>query len=448
MTGRATGDDFVVLGAYQSAYQGGGDYFLTKFTSTGALAFSTYLGGDAAEASTPRVVVDLASRATVIGDSTSLNWPSADDIRHFDAPLYKSVDAGVTWRRITGGLRTSVYTLAATTSGKPVWYAGTADGVYTSIDGGETWRPASAGLGPEPSVYRIVLDPAHADTAFAGTFNGLYRTRDRGANWTKIDSERFGAWPQRLGLAVDGNGVVFAGKWIDGSGLRRSLDGGDTWTDVSAGLRRGPTGAPHTVEDVVFDQNHRGAVYALDYDSLYRSDDGGSSWRLFGTLPASAVDAIAVPWGRPHRLFALEWNRLFRSDDDGNTWQTLPYISDVRSPLVTIPQEPDSLYIVDLDRAGRIFLAVSRDAGVRWETLGTGSFSSSLTCLAVDSRDPRTILVGGPVNSRALVAGFDQAGAQIRYSGFSPGAGGLAAQDPTGAVYIMSGGSIVKLRAP
>src|SRR5206468_159175 len=142
----------------------------------------------------------------------------------------------------TSGLKASVFTIATSPRDR-TWYAGTADGVYRSIDNGESWTKSSAGINPNYAgyidTYQIAIDPAHPGTAYAGTLSGTYKSEDRGSTWTLVDPQTFfpGLTTQAQ-LVVDGNGWVYLGT----AGVRRSQDGGKTWTTISDGFVKGPTG--------------------------------------------------------------------------------------------------------------------------------------------------------------------------------------------------------------
>jgi photosystem II stability/assembly factor-like uncharacterized protein len=70
-----------------------------------------------------------------------------------------------------------VLTLAGTSSGDELWYAGASDGIYVSRDAGMTWQRSNIGLAAgEEETSEIVVDPVHSATAYAGTRGGAYKT--------------------------------------------------------------------------------------------------------------------------------------------------------------------------------------------------------------------------------------------------------------------------------
>jgi hypothetical protein len=56
-------------------------------------------------------------------------------------------------------------------------YAALSGGVYVTYDGGAVWQPLSGGLGPNPLVYSVALDPADPSLLYAFTPDGLFRLK-------------------------------------------------------------------------------------------------------------------------------------------------------------------------------------------------------------------------------------------------------------------------------
>jgi photosystem II stability/assembly factor-like uncharacterized protein len=236
--------------------------------------------------------------------------------------LFKSGDGGLHWSPIFDDEPvSSVGALAVAPSDHNVVWAGTGEpfirshisigwGVYRSTDAGTTW--AKMGLDSTGRIARIVVDPRDADRVFVCAQGhdygpqpdkGVFRTDDGGKTWQKVlfVDENTGC----SDLVMDPNNprILFAGFWQleihtwgresggPGSGLYRSDDGGATWKALEGkGLPRKPWGKV----GLAMSRANSSRVYALievgdgvpwhgkdtQNGRLWRSDDGGVTWQM------------------------------------------------------------------------------------------------------------------------------------------------------------------------
>jgi len=434
--GTTKATDFSTRGAMQPSNAGGSDYFLAKITSAGRLEASTYIGSTSDELGGPAyplLTVDLAGRPTIVGASSSRSQILAG-MDHPDVPLYVSRDDGGTWTRSDAGLQTSVYTVAVSPQDRTA-YAGTADGVYRSTDDGASWRLASTGIGPAYNgalnSYQLAIDPAHAGTLYAGTLTGLYKTDNRGDTWTRIDGEPFfrGGGVQAQ-VVVDGNGWVYLGTL----GIRRSRDGGATWTNISNGLTVGPTGRYESVSTIVFDPDAAGTIYTIQNNRLYRTTDAGETWIDQGALSPVGYESIAIPPGRPGRVFASSWDKVYRSNQGIGAWTPLD-VAVARAHFAIDRQRPDTVFVSDGWTGGSI--AVSRDAGETWRRLSTPIASAPV----VDPLRPSSLFLPGGIRSLPFFAQLDETLTTVRYASFVDAPLPRAAVvDAAGSIYLLPGG--------
>ena len=227
--------------------------------------------------------------------------------------LWKTADGGNSWRPVTDGqiASSSVGAVAVSASNPDVVYVGMGetqlrgnvmqgDGVYASTDAGATWR--HAGLADTLSIARLRVHPTDPKTVFAAALGdptqpsparGVYRTRDGGANWKKVlfRDERTGA----VDLVLDPHNpdTVYAALWQvyrvpwqlwsggPGSGLFKSIDTGETWTEITRapGMPGGVIGKIGITVSAA-DSRRLYAVVEATAGGLYRSDDAGASWTL------------------------------------------------------------------------------------------------------------------------------------------------------------------------
>ena len=224
-----------------------------------------------------------------------------------DRGLYKSSDGGKTWKAVlTAGEDTGVTDVCFDTKNPDVLYAATYQrrrnvgvvigggpeaGVFKSEDAGKSWKKLTKGL-PETNLGRIALavSPqkpevvyAHVQTAVAGP--GFYRSDDGGATWTK------GA-----ALAVqDGQyyGEIFCDPakfdrvYVMDMVIRITEDGGKTF--------RTPNWTMHPDNHAIaFDPTDANHLIVGNDGGLYETQDNGKTWRHFDTLSTTQFYRIAV----------------------------------------------------------------------------------------------------------------------------------------------------------
>ncbi|HTK29638.1 MAG TPA: hypothetical protein VL309_08815 [Vicinamibacterales bacterium] len=227
--------------------------------------------------------------------------------------LWKTTDGGTTWHPVTDGQihSSSVGAVAVAPSNPDIVYIGTGesdirgniaqgDGAYKSIDGGKTWT--HIGLDATQNISKIRVDPANPDLVYVAAFGhhaapnpdrGVFRSKDGGKTWEKIlfRDDKTGA----IEIVLDPNNprVIYAALWEafrnahmmssggPGSGLFKSTDGGDHWTELShnPGLPKGVFGKIG-LDVSRADSNRVYAQIEADDGGFFSSDDGGATWKL------------------------------------------------------------------------------------------------------------------------------------------------------------------------
>jgi len=232
--------------------------------------------------------------------------------------VWKSTDYGDTWNPIFDDQPTaSIGALAIAPSNPDIIYVGsgeglrrpdlsTGDGIYKSLDGGRTWQ--HLGLRDGQQIGAILVDPRDPNRVFAAVLGhpygpneerGVFRSIDGGLNWQKVlyKDDNTGA----IDLAFDprNSKIIYADMFASrrppwttgnsysgpGSGLYKSTDGGTSWRQLTKGL---PTWSDHLGRiglGVAPSDGNR--IYALvdspKLGGLYRSDDEGESWQQINT---------------------------------------------------------------------------------------------------------------------------------------------------------------------
>lgn len=169
-------------------------------------------------------------------------------------------------------------------------------GVYRSVDGGDKW--SLMGLEGTERISRIMVHPGNPDIVYVAALGhlwgpneerGLFRTRDGGQTWDKVLYVDENTGCSDFDMDPDNPEVLYAGMWQfrrsgwdfysggQGSGLYKSTDGGDSWTELLEGLPEGEKGRV-AVRVSPVDPARVYTLVEADRTALYRSDDRGVSW--------------------------------------------------------------------------------------------------------------------------------------------------------------------------
>jgi photosystem II stability/assembly factor-like uncharacterized protein len=172
-----------------------------------------------------------------------------------------------------------------------------------------------------------------------------------------------------------------------------SNDGGYTWSR----LARVGDGDHYVVDHIVFDPAQSETIYAAawsvetDGGDVFRSDDGGRTWRALAGMHGKSVRSLALAASNPNTLVAGALDGVFRSGNGGQTWEPIsppghPEIKNIES-LAIDPQNPDVIY------AGTWHLPwKTTDGGRTWDSIKDGVIDDSdVFSIILDPRDSRVL---------------------------------------------------------
>ncbi|HKW44636.1 MAG TPA: hypothetical protein VJN22_03205, partial [Candidatus Eremiobacteraceae bacterium] len=311
--------------------------------------------------------------------------------------LYRTRNGGMNWQDVWSHqpvASVGAVTIAAndarlvwvgTGEGNPRNDASYGDGVWRSQDGGATWR--HMGLDGTFVITRILVDPTNPKTILVGALGdtskdsaqrGVYRSSDGGLTWQKSLYIGPGSGIADMAWNVRDPHVVFAAMWRfrrrpwtfesggPDDGLYKSTDEGRTWSPVTGGgFPSGPLGrigvavAPSDARRVY-------AVVQSKTGVLWRSDDGGVTWRLLNSdsevnQRPFYMSRIAVDPANADHVFAMSEN-LMESDDGGSHFHELT--GAVHQDHHDLWVASDGLRMIEASDGGS---PISLDGGKTWD---------------------------------------------------------------------------------
>ncbi|MBU8893210.1 MAG: hypothetical protein KOO66_10555 [Bacteroidales bacterium] len=298
--------------------------------------------------------------------------------------VWKTSNSGTTWKPIFDGQ--NVYSIGCVTidAGNPnIIYVGTGeniggrhvgygDGVYRSNDGGASWE--NIGLKESHHISKIIVHPENSDIIWVaaqgplwskGGERGLFKSVDGGKTWKKTLGDNI--WVGVTDIVIDPRNpnCLYAATWQrhrnvaaymgggPGTGVYKSVNGGDTWDKLTKGLPKSNMGkiglaiSPQK-PDVIY------AAIELDQRTggVYRSTNRGASWEKRSDVVSGATG--------PHYY----------------------------QELYACPHQFDKIYLVD------VRMQISEDGGKTFKRMKEEFKHSDNHSIAFKNDDPNYLLVG------------------------------------------------------
>ena len=387
--------------------------------------------------------------------------------------IFKTTDGGATWQPIFDDMdMLSIGDMEISKNNTDIIWVGTGepnagggslvydgDGIYTSEDAGATWQ--SKGLPNIGSVGKVLIDPNNDDTILVAAMGplfrnddnrGVYRTQNGGDTWEQVlfVSDVTGAID--MAIHPTNGDIVYAAMWerirrpettVFGgatSGLYRSTNGGDTWTEMTNGLPSAASEKGRISIDI--SQSNPNVLYARyanaagSIQGVYRSQDGGDTWQEQNATQLTNVGfhwwfrGIFVDPTDENTIYNVDFE-VQKSTDGGANWSTA-------FPNVHVDQHAMAF---NASAGGEVLLG--NDGGLYYSNDDGASSTKDITLpitqlyrLYVDPQDENKVYAGAQDNStmRTTTGGLSNWNIINGGDGFQP----LVDATNTNVIYALS----------
>lgn len=318
----------------------------------------------------------------------------------YDGGVFISQDGGRTWKDASRGYSgAQAWSIDVHPSDPAMAAVASKNGIHITKDGGQTWQGLITD-GQLNNLTSTAFDPATPATILLGTEidGSIWKTRDGGKNWRRASGPLGEDIPggrrtiYRIAYAPSNPKTVFAATGIDtltvhipdettGTGVLKSMDGGNSWEQVNRGLE----GANFNSLDLAIHPQDEKIVYLGTLTGgVYKTVDGGITWSPAKQgLQAKEIRSIAIDPYHPETVFAgTGGSGIWCSKDEGASWAQISIGLPPEASIFSMVFDPAQQGVVyAADRFSGVY--ASRDAGETWIRINNGLQMRAVNKLAI-----------------------------------------------------------------
>jgi photosystem II stability/assembly factor-like uncharacterized protein len=340
--------------------------------------------GNSAEMVLDHIVIDPTDSRNLFAAAWNAQLPNSD------GDLFRSHDAGKTWEIVADLHGKSLRALSMAASDPKILVVGTLDGIYRSRNGGRDFERISPANHAEiKNVESIAIDPVNPDVIYAGTWHLPWKTEDGGKTWHNI----------KKGVIDDSDVFSIVIDHAQPANIFISACSGIYRSDSAGELFRKIQGIPYSARRtrmLQMDPTDHNVVYAGTTEGLWKTIDGGATWKHMTGSNIIINDVLIDPRQPSRVLLATDRSGMLASDDGGVTFtaSNRGFTHRQAAALLVDRKNSNVLYagVLNDKEFGGVF--VSPNAGQTWKQNSDG----------LDGRD---VFVLRQAADSTLVAGTD-----------------------------------------
>jgi|WetSurMetagenome_2_1015567.scaffolds.fasta_scaffold79952_3 photosystem II stability/assembly factor-like uncharacterized protein len=257
------------------------------------------------------------------------------------------------------------------------------------------------------TINHIAIDNHNPNKLLCSTENTLYRSVDKGNNWVVVDNQIQGKI-KTIAINPQSTNVIYVGAENSNLGeIYKSEDGGISW-------RKYGDYTGYLINALAINHYNPDVLYVIDNGGdgrFYKSINGGENWfkvaNIQGsTSPATVPTSIVVDPQNPNIVYVTTFQSIFdpttdgifKSIDQGTTWEKQKFLGNYfpfygeKIPIAIDPQNTNIVYVGHPE--GKT-LFKSSDGGTTWENIFENTTLKLLIeTIAIDPHRPNIVYLG------------------------------------------------------
>jgi photosystem II stability/assembly factor-like uncharacterized protein len=335
-------------------------------------------------------------------DCIAVDPNNASVLYAFGNNILKSVNGGISWIANIEPVRGQIMDIAIHPDNSEIIHAcghlydsnGNGFGHFRSANSGETWTMHCPVREPF-RAYSMIIDPNDPNTVYivGNTYNGhswenvkaaIFRSVDGGESWTDVSPEIKKSIRDIIVNPDSSNCLYFT----DGAKLYKSKNRGDDWTLLSDSVSLG--------NRLAIDPNNTNIMYAYGRGTVYKSTNGGISWteQTNGISQYTLGKDLEVDNSDSDNLFLATNKGFFKSTNSGVDWQ---YSSngidciEVNALKIAHSESPIAYVISEAVELFKSTNITEKTSPIIWERLYSWAPYKEFADMAVDPDDPHIL---------------------------------------------------------
>ncbi len=228
--------------------------------------------------------------------------------------INKTTNGGKSWQDQQSGTMQTLWSLSFINSSTG-WVSGANNTILHTIDGGTSWQVQNMPSDTTKTFTAIGFTDIN-NGCVVSNYGQIYHTANAGQSWTKQAKCDMNV-PGIISFVDSQTGFV---KPLVGDYLLKTSDGGLTWQRLNLNIKM------NWEKDMFFINPQTGWIcndrtassLSEDHASVYRTNDGGTSWKLLKTLPEHQLNAIC--FANEKIGWVAGTNKIYFSDNGGSDW--------------------------------------------------------------------------------------------------------------------------------